>query len=79
MRLRGAPTHAPVHFADSSVAQVRGLEHLESLKVRQARSKKTSDYDFELFVRELGTFSLSLKMGARASGAKKSEQSSHQT
>ena len=32
---------------------------------------KTSDYDFELFVRELGTFSLSLKMVAPASGAKK--------
>ena len=79
MRSGGAPNHAPVHFADSPVAQVRGLEHLESLKVRQARSKKTSDYDFELFVRELGTFSLSLKMGARASGAKKSEHSSNET
>ena len=79
VRLGGAPNHAPVHLADSSVAQVRGLEHPESLKVRQARSKKTSCVDLELFVRELATFSLSLKMVAPASGAKKSEHSSHQT
>ena len=79
MRLRVAPNRAPVHFADSSVAQVHGLEHPESVKVRQAHSKKTSGVDFELLVRGLGTFSLQLKMAAQDPGEEKSEHSSHET
>jgi len=68
-----------VHFAKSSVAQARGLEHTESSRARQARSKKTTGDNFELLVRGLGTFSLEQKVATQGHGEENCEHSSHET